>query len=149
MNIWNYCKKYEYVIYHNLARYICQTISPFILTKRNCKHNSIFYIFSTKFFFTRCLYYMLVPMQKSSGRIRSIFISDLNLFMTLSVNWLTSDFSVFKDNKCLSVLQILSLLISFRIVTLLRERISFEIRGEVNLKTSTLILIPPSIIKKG
>ena len=53
--------------------------------------------------------------QKAMGRLKqiSVSISYLNFFMSLSVNRLTSDISVFKDDKCLFVLQILSLSILF------------------------------------
>ena len=53
--------------------------------------------------------------QKVIGSLKQIFvsISYLTFFMSLSVNRLTSDISVFKDDKCLSILQILSLSILF------------------------------------
>ena len=148
MSIWGYYKGCNYVIYYNFIRYICHTVSSFILTKRHYEYSSIFCMFSIRVFLTRCLDYMSVPMQKSSGRIRTnlylyvLFKLLYVIICQLVIKWFFCQMSFF-------FLQILSLLLSFRIVILLKERISFGIRGEVNLKTSTLILIPSSIIKKG
>ena len=54
--------------------------------------------------------------------------------MSLSVSWSSSDISILKDDKLLSILLIFSLLVSFKIVTLLRESISFAIKVKMKLK---------------
>ena len=54
--------------------------------------------------------------------------------MSLSVNWSSSDISILKDDKLRSILLIFSLLVSFKIVTLLRESISFAIKVKMKLK---------------
>ena len=147
MSIWGYYKGCKYVIYYNFIWYICHTISPFILTKRDYKHSSIFCTFSIRVFLTRCLDYISVPMQKTSGRIRTslcLYILFKLLYVIiyqLVIKWFFCQMSFCSTDSFL--------LISFRIVTLLKEWISFRIRGEVNLKTRKLILISSSVIKKG
>ena len=84
------------MIYYNFVWYICQTVSPFILTKRN---GSIFVCFPLESFSKDDCIICQCLCRKAVGRLeQSVF-----------VNWLTSNISD----------KYLSLLIS--IVTLLRE----------------------------